>query len=87
VAAGTTVDIRLEDGTMKTFTILGEWDRDEQLNIISNKTAMALSLIGKKTGDFTMIPGSDGEVKAEITAVHPLDSTIKEWIAATPTTA
>ncbi len=86
VAPGTTVALKLEDGTDKTFTILGEWDRDEQLNIISNKTAMAMTLLGKKTGDSAMIPSSEGEIGARVTDVRPLSDEIKAWIAATPTT-
>lgn len=86
IVPGTTVDIRQENGTEMTFTILGEWDRDEELNIISNKTTMAASLIGKKAGDSTLIPSPAGEIKAEIIAIQPLDDRIKEWIAATPET-
>ena len=86
VAPGTTVDIRQEDGTEKTFTILGEWDRDEELSIISNKTSMAASLIGNKSGDSIMIPSPGGELKAEITAIRALDKSVKAWIATTPDT-
>ncbi len=86
VAPGTTVEIRQETGAEKTFTILGEWDRDEELNIISNKTTMAASLIGMKTGDSVMIPAPGGEVKAEVIAIKTLDERIKAWIATTPET-
>jgi transcription elongation GreA/GreB family factor len=86
VAPGTTVALKLADGAEKTFTILGEWDRDEQLNIISNKTTMAMSLFGKKTGDSAIIPSSEGEIEARVTDVRPLSDEIRAWIAATPTT-
>ena len=87
VAPGTTVEIRLEDGTEKTFTILGEWDRDEQLNIISNKTTMAASLLGKKTGDPAMIPVPGGQIKSVVAAIRPLRGEIRAWITATPGTS
>lgn len=86
VAPGTTVAIKLVSGDEKTFTILGEWDRDEELNIISNKTTMAASLIGKKVGDSAIIPTPEGEVKAEVISVKALDERVKAWIATTPET-
>jgi transcription elongation GreA/GreB family factor len=86
VAPGTTVEMLLEKGTLQSYTILGEWDRDEDLNIISNKSAMAISLIGKKVGDVTMIPIPGGTTKAEIKSIKPLSAEIRTWIAATPPT-
>ena len=76
--------IRQEDGEEKTFTILGEWDSDEELNIISNKTTMATSLLGKKVGEPAVIPTSEGKVKADVIAIAELSERIKAWIATTP---
>lgn len=84
VTPGTTVTIRQEDGEEKTFTILGEWDSDEELNIISNKTTMATSLLGKKVGEPAVIPTSEGKVKADVIAIAELSERIKAWIATTP---
>ncbi|MFO7937162.1 MAG: GreA/GreB family elongation factor [Kiritimatiellia bacterium] len=81
---GTTVELKQENGETKTFTILGEWDSDETLNIISNKTTMAACLFGKQSGDSIVIPGPDGEVRAEIIAVRTLDERVRSWIASTP---
>ncbi len=81
---GTTVRLRLTDGSQRTFTILGEWDRDEALNIISCRTRLALSLEGKATGDLVRIPGPEGEEEARIEAVLPLDESVRQWIRALP---
>jgi transcription elongation GreA/GreB family factor len=81
---GTTVILRMGDGSSRSYTILGEWDRDEQLNIISNKTRLALSLEGKAAGDEVSIPAVGGEEAARIEAVLPLDDTIRNWISAIP---
>jgi transcription elongation GreA/GreB family factor len=81
---GTTVVIRTEAGEEHTYTILGEWDRDEHLNIISCKTRMALALEGKRAGDTTTIPVLGGEASATILAVQPLSDTIRQWINTPP---
>ena len=81
---GTTVVLRMADGSSRTYTILGEWDRDEHLNIISNKTRMALCLEGKTAGDTVKIPSATGEEEARIEAVQPLSETILQWIKSTP---
>ncbi|MDA3926230.1 MAG: GreA/GreB family elongation factor [Kiritimatiellae bacterium] len=83
VAEGTTVNLLTEDGVKKSYTILGEWDRDEKLNIISNKTRMAECLLGKKLGDSVLIPIPGGEQKIAITEIMPLSTDITAWIAAT----
>ncbi len=81
---GTTVVLLLPDGSRRTYTILGEWDRDEHLNIISNKTRMALCLDGKAAGESVMLPSANGEDPAQIEAVLPLDETIRAWIRSQP---
>ncbi len=81
---GTTVVLCLPDGSRRTYTILGEWDRDEHLNIISCKTRMALCLDGKAAGEAVMIPSAAGEEPAQIEAVLPLDETIRTWIKSQP---
>ncbi len=85
VAPGTTVTIRVADGTSRTYTILGEWDSDEQMGVISNKTRMAQCLEGRAAGAAVKIPGMDGEEDALIEAVLPLSEAIKTWINTQPT--
>ena len=81
---GTTVVLRMDDGAMRTYTILGEWDRDEALNIISCRTRMALALEGKRAGETANIPVPDGEATAKVDAVEPLNETIHQWINSPP---
>ena len=81
---GTTVVLLMADGSRRTYTILGEWDSDGQLNIISNKTRLALCLENKAAGDAVMIPAPGGEEAAQIEAVLPLNEAIRAWITAQP---
>jgi transcription elongation GreA/GreB family factor len=81
---GTTVALRLTDGSLRTYTVLGEWDRDERLNIISNKTRLAQNLEGKSAGDTAGVPGPAGDETARVEAVRPLDEAVREWIRSLP---
>jgi transcription elongation GreA/GreB family factor len=84
VGPGTTVVLRMEDGSQRTYTILGEWDRDERLNIISNKTRLAQNLEGRACGDTVAVPSPAGDETARIEALLPLDETIRAWIRSSP---
>ena len=84
VGPGTTVVLRMADDTRRTYTILGEWDSDGGLNIISNKTRLALCLENKAAGDAVLVPAHGGEEAAHIEAVLPLDETIRTWIMSPP---
>jgi len=81
---GTTVTLRLEDGSARTYTILGEWDRDEALDIISCRTRMALALEGKRPGETVTIPVLGGEAPATIEAVGPLSEVVRNWMNTQP---
>lgn len=84
VGPGTMAVLRMADGTSLTYTILGEWDRDETLNIISCKTRLALCLEGKKAGEPVTIPSVAGEETVQLEAVLPLSDTIRAWIRTPP---
>ncbi|HNX33175.1 MAG TPA: GreA/GreB family elongation factor [Kiritimatiellia bacterium] len=84
VGPGTTVSLRMADGSCRTYTILGEWDRDEHLNIISCKTRLALNIEGKTVGEPAPIPSPAGDEMARIEAILPLDETIRAWIRFQP---
>ena len=56
VGIGVGVQIRYEDERTEWFYILGEWDRDEDLGIISSETLMATTLQGHKVGDRLTVP-------------------------------
>jgi len=81
---GTIVSLAHPDGRTRRFCILGEWDRDEALGIISCKSRVALCLEGHKAGETVTIPGEAGDEAVTITAVEPLDATIREWGGARP---
>ena len=81
VRPGTTVELRLADGATKTYTVLGEWDHDEKLGVIADKTRLAQNMLGKKTGDSVEVPDAEGHVSvATIAAVKPLSAELREWI-------
>ncbi len=81
---GTTVRLAMTDGSRLTYTILGEWDRDEEMNIISNKSRLAMCLEGKKPGETVMVPSASGETAAVLESVEPPDETIRAWIMSRP---
>ncbi|MEN8253911.1 MAG: GreA/GreB family elongation factor [Verrucomicrobiota bacterium] len=76
VARGTGVELAYPGGATETFHILGAWDQDEILSIISSETALAKALIGHKVGDKMEIPAGECELKA----ILPLPDNVKAWI-------
>lgn len=81
---GTRVTIETAKGRA-TYTILGELDRDEQLNIISSRSRLAAALLGHKPGDKVELPAERGTESGTLVAVEPLDDAVKAWLAAIPT--
>ncbi len=75
---GTVVTVKRPGGETERYCILGEWDRDESLGIISSLSKLAQSLEGHVAGDRILLPG-DTEV-SEILAVDPLGETEKAWL-------
>ncbi|MDA3799328.1 MAG: GreA/GreB family elongation factor [Kiritimatiellae bacterium] len=65
----------------KPYTVLGEWDSDESMNVISSNTGLAKILEGKVAGDKVRIPTLEGEEDAEIVEVKELSDEIKKWIS------
>jgi len=79
IATGVTIDYA--DGTQETYYILGEWDQDEDLHIVSCEAGMAKALEGSKAGDKIQVPtvtGTDTEVT--VSAVTALPENIQAWI-------
>ena len=65
----------------QSYTILGEWDRDEALSIISCKSRLAEVLEGLACGGKTVIPTESGEAEAEVVAVEALSPAVMAWLA------
>ena len=76
VAMGTGVELAYADGSTETYYILGAWDQDEELFIISSETRLAKALIGHAAGDTVEIPAGECELKAVI----PLSADVRVWI-------
>ena len=77
---GVTVVCATPDGE-KVWTILGEWDNDFDLGVISSKALVAQNLIGKKPGDQFELPDAEGGVKtATVVEIRPLSDEIRSWM-------
>lgn len=85
VGMGTEVVIRRPDGQEQRYRILGEWDRDEQLNIISSLSQIARTLEGCRVGDSITLPGlTGGEETCEILSIEPLGQAALDWMQQEP---
>jgi len=80
VGQGTSVELQHVDGALETYNILGVWDRDEELNIISSDSALARALEGHKQGENARIPTENGEQPCKILFVGALPEPVKEWV-------
>jgi len=78
---GTCVTIRYADEREETFCILGEWDRDEALGIISNQSGLALALEGHGPGDTVEIPSAAGPTTCTVVTVSGLSDAVQAWLA------
>ncbi|VGO20570.1 GreA/GreB family elongation factor [Pontiella sulfatireligans] len=76
VGMGTGVELVYPGGAMETFYVLGAWDQDEVLSIISSETALAKALMGHKEGEMLQVPTGECELKA----ILPLSDQVKAWI-------
>ncbi|MEN7973190.1 MAG: GreA/GreB family elongation factor [Verrucomicrobiota bacterium] len=76
VVMGAGVELAYPGGVTEIFYILGAWDQDEVLSIISSETALAKALAGHKVGDKVEIPAGECELKA----ILPLSDAVRNWI-------
>lgn len=78
---GTTVRLRFSDGKTTTYHILGEWDTDSELGIISSGSALARGLNGCRAGQTVSIALQDGQsAECMIEKIEPLPDQIRAWI-------
>ena len=80
VMPGVTVVIATPGGE-RTYHVLGEWDNDTELGVISSKARLAQNMLGKKAGDEFELPGSEGAAQfARIVQIRPLPEAVREWM-------
>lgn len=80
VSPGTSVAVAAPDGE-RVYHVLGEWDNDVELGILSSKTRLAQNMLGKKPGDEFELPGAEGAARfARIVRIEPLPTAIREWM-------
>ena len=76
-----TVAVVSVDGVEKSYAILGEWDNEPSLNVISSKTKIAANLLGRKAGDAVELADAEGKaISATVVRVEPLSEELKTWI-------
>ncbi len=80
VAPGLEVVVETPSGD-KAYSVLGEWDNDIEMNILSMKTQLAKNMLGKKIGDKFELPGVEGAERfATVKALRPLSDAVREWM-------
>ena len=78
---GTSVRLAYADGHEEVYHILGEWDHDDGLKIISSMTRLAKAVAGHVAGDEVDAPAGEGHsVKCKIVSVSALPQEIVDWM-------
>ncbi|MFL6584876.1 MAG: GreA/GreB family elongation factor [Chthoniobacterales bacterium] len=77
---GTIVTLKSASGDDERYTILGAWDGDPERSVISYKTAIGQTLLGKKTGERVTLNTEQGTGEYEIIAIEaaPVDVASEE---------
>jgi len=72
VSIGTVATLRDKDsGKEETYTILGAWDGNPDLHIISYQTAIGQALLGRKVGEVVLLNREQGFAQLEIVSIEP----------------
>ncbi len=80
VRMGTVAVVSSEAGE-KRFAVLGEWDNEPSLGVISCGTRLAANLLGKKPGEAVELSDADGNaVPARVERIEPLTDELRAWI-------
>jgi transcription elongation GreA/GreB family factor len=80
VGMGTEVVLVHAAGQRETYCILGVWDRDEALGIISCESALAKALEGHRAGDEVVVPTEHGEATCLVERVSRVPEEVQNWI-------
>ncbi|OGV69700.1 MAG: hypothetical protein A2283_17200 [Lentisphaerae bacterium RIFOXYA12_FULL_48_11] len=86
IGMGTCITIRRPDGKEQVFAILGEWDRDEQLGIISNESRVAKLLEGLAEGAKVDLPAGGGaniDEPCTVVKISGLTDAVRLWVNGT----
>lgn len=76
---GTCVVLKYPDGRQQQFCILGEWDQDAELGIISCGSRLGKALAGQRPGTEVQVPGEQGDVICSLVEVTGLPDAIRTW--------
>ena len=77
---GSFVKVRGADGAERAYAILGEWDSEPSLGVVSSKTPIAQALFGAAEGDKVELPGADGASEiATVVSVSALPEAVLAW--------
>ena len=74
------MELAYADGRVETYTILGVWDRDEALGIISSESQMAQALEGHRAGETLEVPAESGTMSVTLRAVTGLSPAVRDWL-------
>jgi transcription elongation GreA/GreB family factor len=77
---GTMVRVQDAEGGFRQYCILGEWDSDLALGIISSGSRLAEILTGHRAGDDVELPTARGTESCRIVEVGGLPAAVKSWI-------
>lgn len=77
---GAGVEIEHADGRRETFFVLGVWDRDETLGIVSSDSRLAQSVDGRVAGAMATVPTAEGDRTVRVVAVLPLSDQVRAWV-------
>ena len=84
VMPGVTVVADTKDGE-KVWHVLGEWDNDVEMGILSSKAKVAQNMMGKRPGDTFELPDAEGGVSfATVREIKPLPAEVREWMKLQP---
>jgi transcription elongation GreA/GreB family factor len=77
---GAGVVLEYADGKRERYFILGEWDGDPALGIISCNSRMALALTGRRAGEQVTVPTEHGEAVCRVVEVTGLTDDVQAWV-------
>lgn len=79
VGMGSCVTVKNADGTEESFSILGEWDSDPALGIISCSTPLAKALLNCRAGTEVVLEIGDVRKTVTIERISTLPQSVLDW--------